>query len=79
MFLSTEPPEAACVPAAASLARPALAQGRYPDRPIRVYVPWTPGGATDIVVNDSHGSMRNLRLEDLEASGGIPRALRVRR
>ena len=24
------------------------------------------GGATDIVVNDSHGSMRNLRLEDLE-------------
>lgn len=25
------------------------------------------GGATDIVVNDSHGSMRNLRLEDLEA------------
>ena len=25
------------------------------------------GGATDIVVNDSHGTMRNLRLEDLEA------------
>ena len=24
------------------------------------------GGATDIVVNDSHGSMRNLRLEDLD-------------
>jgi D-amino peptidase len=24
------------------------------------------GGATEIVVNDSHGSMRNLRLEDLE-------------
>ena len=24
------------------------------------------GGATDLVVNDSHGSMRNLRLEDLE-------------
>ena len=24
------------------------------------------GGATQIVVNDSHGSMRNLRLEDLE-------------
>jgi D-amino peptidase len=25
------------------------------------------GGATTILVNDSHGSMRNLRLEDLEA------------
>ena len=25
------------------------------------------GGATTIVVNDSHGSMRNLRLEDLES------------
>src|SRR5687768_11004250 len=24
------------------------------------------GGARDIVVNDSHGSMRNLRLEDLD-------------
>ena len=24
------------------------------------------GGATDVVVNDSHGSMRNLRLEDLD-------------
>ncbi len=24
------------------------------------------GGATEVVVNDSHGSMRNLRLEDLE-------------
>ncbi|HXG57242.1 MAG TPA: M55 family metallopeptidase [Vicinamibacterales bacterium] len=24
------------------------------------------GGATTIVVNDSHGSMRNLRLEDLD-------------
>ncbi|GGJ21274.1 tripartite tricarboxylate transporter substrate binding protein [Neoroseomonas lacus] len=33
---------------AAMLARPALAQSRYPDRSIRVLVPWTPGGATDI-------------------------------
>ena len=33
---------------AALLARPALAQSRYPDRSIRVRVPWTPGGATDI-------------------------------
>ncbi|MDB5373744.1 MAG: tripartite tricarboxylate transporter family receptor [Belnapia sp.] len=39
--------------AAALLPLPALAQPRatangYPDHPIRVYVPWTPGGATDI-------------------------------
>ena len=26
------------------------------------------GGATTIVVNDSHGTMRNLRLEDLDAN-----------
>jgi len=30
------------------LAAPALAQPRYPDRPVRVFVPWTPGGATDV-------------------------------
>src|SRR6478609_1947368 len=34
----------------AALAAPSLAlsQGRFPDRPLRVFVPWTPGGATDI-------------------------------
>lgn len=36
------------VSSAALLARPAIAQTRYPDRLIRVLVPWTPGGATDI-------------------------------
>jgi tripartite-type tricarboxylate transporter receptor subunit TctC len=33
---------------AGALATPALAQARFPDKPIRMMVPWTPGGATDI-------------------------------
>ena len=32
----------------APLAAPARGQARFPDRPLRVFVPWTPGGATDI-------------------------------
>jgi tripartite-type tricarboxylate transporter receptor subunit TctC len=34
--------------AAAPLARPALAQGAFPDRPVRMICPWPPGGATDV-------------------------------
>jgi tripartite-type tricarboxylate transporter receptor subunit TctC len=31
----------------AALAAPALGQGRYPDRPIRLIIPWPPGGSAD--------------------------------
>ena len=33
---------------AAALAGPALAQARFPDKPIRMLVPWAPGGTTDV-------------------------------
>ncbi|MBR0643776.1 tripartite tricarboxylate transporter substrate binding protein [Plastoroseomonas hellenica] len=33
---------------AAALARPALAQSGFPSRPIRVIIPWAPGGTTDV-------------------------------
>jgi tripartite-type tricarboxylate transporter receptor subunit TctC len=33
---------------AAALHRPAVAQRRFPDRPVRVLVPWAPGGTTDV-------------------------------
>lgn len=33
--------------AGAMLAAPALAQGRFPERPIRFIIPWPPGGSSD--------------------------------
>jgi tripartite-type tricarboxylate transporter receptor subunit TctC len=33
--------------AAGVLAAPALAQGKFPDRPIRLIIPWPPGGSAD--------------------------------
>jgi len=36
--------------AAASLAAPALGQAVWPERPVRIVVPWPPGGSTDVLV-----------------------------
>ncbi|MBX9702014.1 MAG: tripartite tricarboxylate transporter substrate binding protein [Acetobacteraceae bacterium] len=36
--------------AVAGLARPALAQPGWPERPVRIIVPWPPAGGTDVLV-----------------------------
>ncbi|WP_338661524.1 tripartite tricarboxylate transporter substrate binding protein [Pararoseomonas sp. SCSIO 73927] len=61
---------------AAALARPALSQGRFPDKPIRMVVPWSPGGASDILMRAlSEQASRRLGQpvipENRSGAGGI--------
>jgi tripartite-type tricarboxylate transporter receptor subunit TctC len=49
---------------AAALAAPALAQGRFPDRPIRFLIPWPPGGSLDAL----HRQMAEIVGRDLGQS-----------
>jgi tripartite-type tricarboxylate transporter receptor subunit TctC len=44
----------------AALSAPALGQGRYPDRPIRLVVPFPPGGAFDTVARPWANMMKSL-------------------
>lgn len=43
-----------------SIAQAALAQGAYPDRPIRMIVPFAPGGATDFLARIVQPKMQEL-------------------
>ncbi|WP_419896292.1 tripartite tricarboxylate transporter substrate binding protein [Roseomonas sp. USHLN139] len=67
---------------AGALARPALAQGHFPARPIRMLVPWGAGGTTDVQMRAfAEGASRRLGqpvvVENRSGAGGIlgPQAL----
>jgi tripartite-type tricarboxylate transporter receptor subunit TctC len=49
---------------AAALAAPALAQGKFPNRPIRFLIPWPPGGSLDAL----HRQMAEIVGRDLGQS-----------
>ena len=44
--------------AAALLPLPALAQGAYPDKPVRFVVPYPPGGGTDVIARIVQGKLQ---------------------
>src|SRR3954467_1141646 len=62
----------------------AVAQGRYPERPIRLVVPFAPGGATDVAGRLWAERMRPLIggivvVENRASGGGTPGAAEVAR
>jgi len=67
---------------AAGLAAPALAQGRFPDRPIRLIVPWPPGGSADAQLRslaDLAGKRlgQNIIVENRPGASGTMGALHL--
>jgi len=61
---------------AATLAAPAVAQGGFPGRPIRMYVPWAPGGTTDVQMRAlcdaaSRRAGQPVIVENKSGAGGI--------
>ena len=62
--------------AAAPLARPALAQPGFPSRPVRMLVPWAPGGTTDVQMRAlcdaaSKRLGQTIVVENRSGAGGI--------
>ena len=57
---------------AAALPRPGLAQRQFPDRPVRVLVPWAPGGTTDVQMRAEAGVAVGVNDgTSLQATGGV--------
>jgi tripartite-type tricarboxylate transporter receptor subunit TctC len=58
-----------------ALATPALAQPTYPDRPIRLIVPFPPGGGTDVISREVAARLQaeqgwNIVIENRPGAGG---------
>jgi tripartite-type tricarboxylate transporter receptor subunit TctC len=67
----------------ASLATSALAQARYTDRPIKLVVPFSPGGATDVVgrmwAERMKATLGTVIIENKGGGGGVTGAAEVAR
>ncbi len=58
-----------------SLAQPVAAQPAYPDRPIRLIVPFPPGGGTDVISREISARLQadlgwNIVIENRPGAGG---------
>ena len=56
--------------AGATLAAPAVAQERFPARPIRLFVPWTAGSSSDVQMRSLAEEAQKLLGISLEGSVG---------